>query len=152
MANLSQPHVAIHLGIAAARDVEDIARCGLLLDLYFHGVSELPERLAINESLHRRLAADLRGKLLGLLNRRAANRICDRLFCNLDAVARHQRIVDVLQDGSLDPPALDHRNWIGCRFGHSGPPFDWSMSTFRSSECEALPPPAAKPVFHLYLD
>ena len=92
---------------------------GLLFDLHFHSASDLPECLAVDKGLQRCFAADFRGKLLCLLNRGTSNSIGDCFLRNLKAVTRLQRIVDVLQDGSLDPPALDHRNGIGRYNGHS---------------------------------
>src|SRR6516225_3685607 len=68
VSDLAEAHVAIHLGIAAARDVKDIARLGLFFDLYFHGACDLPQRLTIDKGLHRCLAANFRRKLLGLFN------------------------------------------------------------------------------------
>jgi hypothetical protein len=47
VSNLTETHVAVHLGIAAACDVKDIAGLGLLLDFHFHGAADLPECLAV---------------------------------------------------------------------------------------------------------
>lgn len=67
--NLGEPHITVHLGIAAASDVENIARLGLFLDLHFHRTPELPKCLTIDEGLNRCLAADFGSEFPGLLNR-----------------------------------------------------------------------------------
>ena len=52
MADVAKTHLAVHLGIATTRDVEDVARLGLFLDLHLHGAANLPERLTIDEGLY----------------------------------------------------------------------------------------------------
>src|SRR5262245_31333975 len=106
MADLSEAHLAIHLGVPAARNIENVARRRLLLDLHFHAAAGFPERLAIDEGLHGRLASNLRRKLLGLLDRGTAHGIGNSIMRDLDAVARLERVVHMLQDGGLDTTTL----------------------------------------------
>jgi hypothetical protein len=117
VADLAESHVAIHLRVAAARDVVAVARVGLLLDLDLQGIAAAPQLLAIDERLHRGFPAHGLCHFPPLVDRRLAHRIRDRARRHLSAVTGFQRIVDVLENGRFDAPLLQHGQglWIGHR-------------------------------------
>src|SRR5262249_47971028 len=73
VADLGKPHLAIHFGIPAARDMVAVARVALLHYLDREGAAARPSLLPVDEGLHRGIAADRRRHLACLLDRRAAH-------------------------------------------------------------------------------
>ena len=108
VADLAEPHVAVHLGVLAARHVEAIARLALLQHLGLERAAARPQLLPVGEGRNRRLAADGGRELPRLLHGRLAHGLGDGLLGDLDAVAGFQRLVDVLEDAGLDAPLLQH--------------------------------------------
>jgi hypothetical protein len=64
--------------------------------------------LPLGKGLDRGLAADGSRELAGLLDGRLAHGLGDGPLGHLGAVARFERLVDVLEDGRLDAALLQH--------------------------------------------
>ena len=113
MADLAEPHLAIHARVLAARHVEGEALVARLLHVDGEGATAGPGFLGIDEGLEGRLAAERAGHLAALLDGRATHALADDLLGRGLAVDFLHGCIDVREELRLDAATLEHRHGLG---------------------------------------